>query len=128
VYIFCNVFINNPSFYAAFGFPTSQPKVVGYVLYVLILGPIKTIFGLLDKIWSRRMEMQADEFAKKRGYATDLASCLLKLTKTNLSLIDVDWLFAVCKLNQPHLMERIRAFGWKRPDKEESKVAESSGI
>lgn len=64
------------------------------------------------------MESQADRFAMDRSYGQDLASCLIKLTKTILSVVEVDWLYAICKLNEPHLLERIRALGWTGPREE----------
>jgi STE24 endopeptidase len=63
-------------------------------------------------ILSRRYEFQADEFAQKLGYRTELAKSLIKLQIQNLSTMDADWMYASYHFSHPILSERLGALGW----------------
>jgi len=71
-----------------------------------------TIIKLLMNILSRRYEFQADEFAQKLGYSTELARSLIKLQIQNLSTMDADWMYASYHFSHPILSERLGALGW----------------
>lgn len=71
-----------------------------------------TVIKLLMNILSRRYEFQADEFAVKLGYSTELAKSLIKLQIQNLSTMDADWMYASYHFSHPILSERLGALGW----------------
>jgi STE24 endopeptidase len=71
-----------------------------------------TVIKLLMNILSRRYEFQADEFAHKLGYSTQLARSLIKLQIQNLSTMDADWMYASYHFSHPILSERLGALGW----------------
>ena len=92
-----------------------------------------TVIKLLMNILSRRYEFQADEFAQKLGYSTELARSLIKLQIQNLSTMDADWMYASYHFSHPILSERLGALGWygdakaNRSDPKSEKVAQASG-
>ncbi|KAF1942715.1 CaaX prenyl protease [Clathrospora elynae] len=113
-YIFAlfSVFIDNRSLYADFGFHRQQPTIVGFILFNEILSPTDSIMKLLMNIWTRRMEYEADAFAVKLGYASELGSSLIKLQIQNLSSMDADWFYSSFHHSHPILTERLKAMNW----------------
>jgi len=88
-----------------------------------------TIIKLLMNVLSRRYEFQADEFAKKLGYSTELARSLIKLQIQNLSTMDADWMYASYHFSHPILSERLGALGWSKVGAadEKSEAVKASG-
>lgn len=133
-YIFAlfSVFINNKSLYQSFGFYQEFPIIIGFILFSDALAPMDTVIKLLMNILSRRYEFQADEFAQKLGYSTELARSLIKLQIQNLSTMDADWMYASYHFSHPILSERLGALGWygdaKNVGEEKAeKVVQASG-
>jgi len=114
-YIFAlfSVFINNQSLYHSFGFYNTQPIIVGFILFGDILAPMDTVVKLWMNILSRKFEYEADDFAVKHGYSTQLAKSLIKLQVQNLSTMDADWMYSSYHYTHPILAERLAALGWK---------------
>jgi STE24 endopeptidase len=77
-------------------------------------------------ILSRRFEFQADAFADKLGYNTELARSLIKLQIQNLSTMDADWMFASYHFSHPILSERLKALNWQPTEKVEVKGGEQA--
>ncbi|KAL2057228.1 hypothetical protein ABVK25_002281 [Lepraria finkii] len=117
-YIFAlfSVFINNRSLYQSFGFHKDFPIIIGFILFSDALSPMDTVVKLLMNILSRTFEFQADEFAVKLGYSTDLAKSLIKLQIQNLSTMDADWMYSSYHFSHPILPERLGALGWYGSD------------
>ncbi|KAI9046531.1 hypothetical protein LZ554_009278 [Drepanopeziza brunnea f. sp. 'monogermtubi'] len=113
-YIFAlfSVFINNHSLYQSFGFHNEFPIIVGFILFSDVLAPMDTVIKLLMNILSRKYEFEADGFAVKLGYTTELARSLIKLQIQNLSTMDADWMYASYHFSHPILSERLGALGW----------------
>ncbi|TAQ85866.1 hypothetical protein B7494_g5829 [Chlorociboria aeruginascens] len=135
-YIFTlfSVFINNNSLYQSFGFYKEFPIIIGFILFSDALAPMDTVIKLLMNVLSRRYEFQADEFAQKLGYSTELARSLIKLQIQNLSTMDADWMYASYHFSHPILSERLGALGWYGDSKasgieskESEKVVQASG-
>lgn len=82
---------------------------------------------LMMNILSRRYEFQADEFAQKLGYSTELARSLIKLQIQNLSTMDADWMYASYHFSHPILTERLGALGWYGDAKVTDVDADSNG-
>ncbi|KAH9845349.1 CAAX prenyl protease 1-like [Teratosphaeria destructans] len=116
-----SIFINNASLYRAFGFTRQQPILVGFILFNEVLSPTDALIKLAMNIWTRSMEFEADAFAHKLGYASELASSLIKLQIQNLSSMDADWMYSTYHYSHPILTERLKAVGWTS----EKKVASS---
>ena len=125
-YIFTlfSVFVNNRSLYADFGFHQQHPIIIGFLLFSDILGPMDTVIKLLMNILSRRYEFQADAFAQRLGYSSELARSLIKLQIQNLSTMDADWAFATYHFSHPILSERLKALNWQPTEKVEVKKDE----
>lgn len=60
---------------------------------------------------SRKHEFQADSFAKKMGYADELASGLIKLNVENLGNMNPDPWYSTYHYSHPPLLERLKAVG-----------------
>jgi STE24 endopeptidase len=83
-------------------------------------------------ILSRRYDFQADEFAQKLGYSTELARSLIKLQIQNLSTMDADWMYASYHFSHPILSERLGALGYyegsvKTLESEKGETVKASG-
>lgn len=115
LYVFAlfSVFINNASLFSSFGFHTTRPIIIGFLLFNDALAPMDMVVKLLMNMLTRKYEFQADKFAKDLGFATDLARSLLKLHTQNLSSLDADPVYASYHFSHPHLTERLKALGWK---------------
>ncbi|KAI4201077.1 MAG: hypothetical protein LQ350_003506 [Teloschistes chrysophthalmus] len=118
-YIFAlfSVFIKNRSLYQSFGFHKEFPIIIGFILFSEALAPMDTVVKLLMNILSRKFEFEADEFAVKLGYSTELARSLIKLQIQNLSTMDADWMYASYHFSHPILPERLGALGWSGKEK-----------
>ncbi|KAF8247445.1 hypothetical protein K440DRAFT_643731 [Wilcoxina mikolae CBS 423.85] len=108
-----SVFINNRSLFQAFGFETTMPTIIGFLIFNDILTPVDTVLKLLMNVMSRKFEFEADAFAVRLGYSTELAKSLIKLQVQNLSTMDADWLYSAYHYTHPILPERLRALDWK---------------
>lgn len=91
-----------------------------------------TVIKLLMNILSRKYEFEADAFAQKLGYQTELARSLIKLQIQNLSTMDADWMYASYHFSHPILSERLGALGWidekaVAPELDDEKVSKASG-
>ncbi|KAK5016809.1 zinc metalloprotease [Cryomyces antarcticus] len=75
-------------------------------------------------VLTRKMEFEADNFAFKLGYATELASSLIKLQIQNLSSMDADYLYSSYHFSHPILTERLKAVGWTIEQKVAGKEAD----
>lgn len=60
-------------------------------------------------IIGRRFEFQADDFAKKLNFRTELINALIKLNKDNLSFPLYDWLYSLLLHSHPPILDRINA-------------------
>lgn len=134
VFALFSVFINNRSIYQAFGFYREQPIMVGFILFNEILSPTDSVIKLLMNILTRKFEFEADAFSLRLGYATELASSLIKLQVQNLSSMvcfsspvhrtlltllqqDADWMYSAYHFSHPILTERLKAVGWNSDHK-----------
>ena len=130
------VFINNGSLYEAFGFVKERPIIIGFILFNEVLSPTDSLVKLGMNVLTRSMEFEAgmfcflvtvsigclqtialtlthiDAFSNRLGYATELASSLIKLQVQNLSSMDADYFYSTYHYSHPILTERLKAVGW----------------
>ncbi|KAJ6789832.1 hypothetical protein PWT90_08695 [Aphanocladium album] len=99
---------NNPHLYYTFGFK-EQPAIAGFLLFCQILVPISSVHQLVNNVFSRRYEYQADAFAKSMGFGSELSTALINLNKNNLSTIDADHIYSSYHHSHPLLAERLAA-------------------
>ncbi|KAL8767464.1 MAG: hypothetical protein Q9209_006050 [Squamulea sp. 1 TL-2023] len=118
-YIFAlfSVFIDNRSLYQSFGFYEEFPIIIGFILFSEALAPMDMVVKLLMNLLSRKFEFEADEFAVRLGYSTELAKSLIKLQIQNLSTMDADWIYASYHFSHPILPERLGALAWSSKEK-----------
>ncbi|XP_030888465.1 CAAX prenyl protease 1 homolog isoform X3 [Mirounga angustirostris] len=111
------VLIGRKELFAAFGFYTSQPTLIGLlIIFQFIFSPYNEVLSFCLTVLSRRFEFQADAFAKKLGKAKDLYSALIKLNKDNLGFPVSDWLFSMWHYSHPPLLERLQALENSKQD------------
>jgi STE24 endopeptidase len=111
-----SAFIHNKQMFSEFGFHTEMPIIIGFFLFSEVLTPSECVIQLLQNIVTRSFEYQADNFALKLGYKTELATALIKLQMKNLSSMDADYLYSSYHHSHPILPERLRAIGWQGSD------------
>jgi len=113
IFALFSAFITNRSLYEAFGFYKTHPILIGFLIFNDILGPLDTVLKLFINILSRKFEYEADQFAVKLGYSTELASSLIKLQIQNLGTMEADWMYSSYHFTHPLLPERLRELNWK---------------
>lgn len=107
-----SAFMYNKSLYAAFGFVSEQPALIGMTLFNFIFGPVESILQFALNLQSRKYEYQADAYAKESGHTDNLSSALIKLCRENLSSINADGLYSAYHHSHPILAERLKALGY----------------
>lgn len=112
VFSLFSIFIHNRSLYDSFGFHSSHPIMIGFILFSEALAPMDTVIKFLMNILSRKFEFEADKFALDLGYKKELARSLIKLQVENLSTMDADWLYASYHYSHPILTERLKALNY----------------
>ncbi|KAJ1565094.1 CAAX prenyl protease 1 [Nowakowskiella sp. JEL0078] len=108
-YLF-SLFIHDNLLYTSFGFST-QPILIGFILFQFIYSPIESVIGFLMNLLSRKFEFEADAFAKKLGYVSELKSGLVKIHVKNLGSMNPDPLYSAYHYSHPPLVERLDALG-----------------
>ncbi|KAM9320990.1 CAAX prenyl protease 1 homolog [Gastrophryne carolinensis] len=104
------VLIGRKELFAAFGFHTVQPTLIGLmIIFQFIFSPYNEVLSFCLTVLSRRFEFQADAFARNLGKAKDLYSALIKLNKDNLGFPVSDWMFSMWHYSHPPLLERLQA-------------------
>ncbi|KAH6560805.1 hypothetical protein BASA62_010239 [Batrachochytrium salamandrivorans] len=96
------------SLYMSFGFD-SKPIIIGFLLFQFIFTPAESIMGFVMNLISRHDEFQADSYAKKLNYATDLKNGLIKIHLKNSSNLNPDKLYSIWHYSHPPLVERLSA-------------------
>ncbi|KAG0057524.1 hypothetical protein BGZ83_009163 [Gryganskiella cystojenkinii] len=107
-YLFSH-FIHNKAMYESFGFVDATPTLIGFLLFQFLYSPVDSAMSFVNNMISRRYEFQADAFARNLGYASSLASGLIKLQLKNLGTMNPDWLFSMYHRSHPELVERLNA-------------------
>ncbi|KAG0357188.1 hypothetical protein BGZ54_000421 [Gamsiella multidivaricata] len=102
-------FVNNKAMYTSFGFMDATPTLIGFILFNFLYAPVESVIGFITNMISRRYEFQADAFARDLGYASSLASGLIKLQLKNLGTMNPDWLYSMYHRSHPELVERLNA-------------------
>jgi len=97
--------------YIGFGFvASSSPLIVRLiVIFQFIFMPYHAILEFLMTMLSRKFEFQADAFSVNLKSGEKLKNALLVLTKDNLSFPVYDWLYSLCNLSHPPVLERLQA-------------------
>jgi len=102
-----SIFINNPILSQAVGI--SKPSFhIGAIIFMILYTPISVLTGLLMNILSRKFEYQADNFAKKYGYADTLIAALKKLSKMSYSNLTPHKFYVFLNYSHPTLLQRIQ--------------------
>ncbi|WVZ04585.1 hypothetical protein V8G54_017931 [Vigna mungo] len=107
---------NSTDLFRSFGFDT-EPVLIGLILFQHTVIPLQQLVSFGLNLVSRSFEFQADAFAKKLGYASELRSGLVKLQEENLSAMNTDPWFSAYHYSHPPLVERLAALD--EPDKKE---------
>jgi len=95
-----------PEFYAALGVSTPSPHVA--LLLFVIAAPAFTFFMTpIASSWSRRQELEADDFAVRQTSAGDLAGALLKICRDNASNLSPDPVYSAFYDSHPPPLLRV---------------------
>lgn len=99
---------NSSDLFKSFGFDT-QPVLIGLIIFQHTVIPLQHLVSFALNLVSRSFEFQADAFAKKLGYASELRSGLVKLQEENLSAMNTDPWYSAYHYSHPPLVERLAA-------------------
>ncbi|BDD04968.1 M48 family metallopeptidase [Aureibacter tunicatorum] len=102
-------FIQNIQLSVALGSQLTTPTLIlNLIAFMLLIGPISELLGLLFNVISRKNEFEADEYAKQTFGGKYLVSALKKLTVTNLSNLTPHPWFVFVNYSHPPVYERIK--------------------
>ena len=108
-------FVNNVDLYRDFGFVPLEggdlPVIVGLSLFFQLMSPLGDVLGLAMNSLTRKFEYEADAFAVSLGKVNDLKTGLFKISISNLSSFDVDWLYHMFSHSHPTLLQRLQRMG-----------------
>jgi len=99
---------NCSAMYKAFGY-SGQPALISLMLFQQIIAPVDHVVGFLFNMLSRRYEYQADAFACKLKYASELKCGLIRLQEENKSSANIDPWYSTYHHTHPPLVERLKA-------------------
>ncbi|KAI4303380.1 hypothetical protein MLD38_039020 [Melastoma candidum] len=99
---------NSKVLFESFGFDT-QPVLIGLIIFQHTVIPLQHLVSFGLNLVSRSFEFQADAFAKKLGYSTELRAGLVKLQEENLSAMNTDPWYSAYHYSHPPLVERLAA-------------------
>lgn len=99
---------SSPEIYKSFGFESEQPIIIGFILFQHIITPLSHVISFFFNMLSRAFEFQADEFAVKLGFVTELKAGLVKLQEENLSAMNTDPWYSTYHYSHPPLVERLK--------------------
>jgi STE24 endopeptidase len=88
-YLFGQVLHSTPVF-ESFGFHSTQPAMIGFVLFGLVQAPLSQAVSFCMHALSRRFEFQADAYAAAMGKGVDLKAALAVLQRENKAPLHVD--------------------------------------
>jgi len=104
---------NWDAMYTSFGFD-SKPTIIGLILFFqFIMSPVDHVLSFLMNILSRKFEFEADGFAVKLGYSSELRNGLIKLNAENMGNTNPDKWYSTYHYSHPPLLERLKAIGYK---------------
>jgi STE24 endopeptidase len=99
---------NSTDLFQSFGFDT-QPVLIGLIIFQHTVIPLQHLVSFGLNLVSRSFEFQADAFAQKLGYGSDLRAGLVKLQEENLSAMNTDSWYSAYHYSHPPLVERLAA-------------------
>jgi len=83
--------------------------------------PVQHVLSFVMNMLSRKHEFEADAYATKLGYATELKQALVNLQKENKGTMLPDALYSAYHHSHPPLLERLNAID-QSPHKEGKKA------
>lgn len=122
VFLFCLLYATtagNPDLFKSFGYHDGMPLVIGLLLLNEVMSPLDELLTPLQNALSRRIEYQADAFAKKEGMSEELGRALVSMSISNLSNMSPDPLYSTWNYSHPTLLERLDALNVSVSSKKE---------
>lgn len=100
--------INQPELSSGLGVQT--PKFyTGLISFFVLFSPVSFLIGMIQNILSRKMEYQADAYAKETYNGEKLIEALKKLSVDNLSNLNPHPAFVFFNYSHPPIHQRIKA-------------------
>lgn len=105
-----NIMAQSVSLSVAMGFEVAQEPVfhLSLLAFGLLFSPIEQVLGIGMNMISRRMEYEADDFAKSYRQGNGLIVALKKLSKTNYSNLTPHPAYVFVNYSHPTLFQRIQ--------------------
>ncbi len=100
--------INQPELSTGLG--VNEPKFyTGLIAFFILFSPVSFIIGMFQNILSRKMEYQADAYAKETYDGEKLIEALKKLSVDNLSNLNPHPAYVFFNYSHPPIHKRIKA-------------------
>lgn len=100
--------INQPELSTGLG--VNEPKFyTGLIAFFILFSPVSFVIGMFQNILSRKMEYQADAYAKETYDGEKLIEALKKLSVDNLSNLNPHPAYVFFNYSHPPIHKRIKA-------------------
>jgi len=118
--------VTMPSFYEVFGFVNDRPSAGGVILFAVGIAPaFSGLWRVQINSAARRFQFEADAYAARLGYSSDLSRVLVKAQALEHEIPTASWWYSLYYYDGcPLLSERLAALERMREgtDKEEELV------
>lgn len=101
-----SVIVDNPLVYKAIG--TNMGFHISIIVFMILYSPFSFILSLLTNYFSRKYELEADNYAAQTASALSLIAALKSLTSNNMSDMTPHPWFVKAYYSHPPLIERIK--------------------
>lgn len=88
---------------------TAPKFYTGLIAFFILFSPVSFVLGIIQNIMSRKMEYQADAFARETYDGKVLVEALKKLSVDNLSNLNPHPAYVFCNYSHPPIHLRIKA-------------------
>ncbi|MBD3383539.1 M48 family metalloprotease [candidate division KSB1 bacterium] len=108
VFYLLSIFLNHKGLYDAF-YMEHQSIYAGLIFFGLLYSPIEFILSIFMQLFSRKHEIEADEFVvRTTDKAESFISALKKLSANNLSNLRPHPLYVFFNYSHPPILQRIK--------------------
>lgn len=111
MFFILSLFLSQPGLYEAFGVAYAESKLyAGMVFFGFVFTPISMIVGIIQSIFSRKHEFEADAFAAETAKDPEsMIKALKSLSVDNLSNLSPHPLKVFLEYSHPPVLQRIQA-------------------
>ena len=102
-----SLFVSMPVLSQALGY-NSPSFALGLLAFGILYAPVSFLLSLFTGMISRKFEYQADAFAERYGFASQLVSALKRISRKQLSNLNPHPLYVLFHYSHPPLRDRVK--------------------